>query len=119
MLHKKHHKLKRFSSKSINSLAPKNFAKKHVLKLVTLFSGHCPAIKPKRCLQVVHFNLCGLVEQAFHCMAVDLHGQFGGEWVNVKINYNTHLPMLFKMFTNSNCFFDQEVKIFRKASRKP
>lgn len=67
MLHKKQrHKLKRFSSKSINSLAPKNFAKKHVLKLVELFSGHCPAIKPKCCLQVVHFNLCGLVEQAFY-----------------------------------------------------
>ena len=67
MLYKKqHHKLKRFSSKSINSLAPKNFAKTHVLKLVELFPGHCPSIKPKRCLQVVHFNLCGLVEQAFH-----------------------------------------------------
>lgn len=67
MLHKKQrHKLKRFSSKSINPLAPKNFAKKRALKLVELFSGHCPAIKTKRCLQFVHFNLCGLVEQAFH-----------------------------------------------------
>ena len=67
MLHKKQlHKLKKFSPKSINPLAPKNFAKKRVLKLVELFSGHCPAIKPKHCLQVVHFNLCGLVEQAFH-----------------------------------------------------